>query len=171
MAFATLQPVPKALAPAPVTPGVKVQAAHLQTMPTSTPFAAPRPAPAAAAAAPGAWEQVLDHACIERLRELDPGGKGGLVARVLNTYKQSLAKMLDQLAAAREGADLSRVRHVAHTLKSSSASVGALQLSALCADVESNVRDGPAPDLDAQLDALAQEAVRVLAALRTQDNK
>jgi HPt (histidine-containing phosphotransfer) domain-containing protein len=114
---------------------------------------------------PAAWEQVLDREALDRLRELDPGGRGGLVERVLATYAQSLAKLLEQLVAARAGADLAGLRHVSHTLKSSSASVGALQLSALCADIERRVREGQTDGLAVQLDAMVAEGRRVLAAL------
>ncbi|HVK31676.1 MAG TPA: Hpt domain-containing protein [Burkholderiaceae bacterium] len=114
---------------------------------------------------PRAWEQVLDREALGRLRELDPSGQGGLVDRVLATYAQSLAKLMAQLGAARAAADLQGLRHVAHTLKSSSASVGALQLSALCADIERMVRENQTDGLEARLDAMADEGGRVLAAL------
>lgn len=114
---------------------------------------------------PRAWEQVLDREALDRLRELDPSGQGGLVERVLATYAQSLAKLLDQLVAARAAADHAGLRHVSHTLKSSSASVGALQLSAYCADIERRVREGQTDGLDERLDAMADEGRRVLAAL------
>jgi HPt (histidine-containing phosphotransfer) domain-containing protein len=109
---------------------------------------------------------VLDAQALAKLHELDPGGKGGLVQRVLTTYTHSLARLLAQLHAARAGADPQALRHVAHTLKSSSASVGALQLSALCADIERRLREGQTDGLAAQLDAMSQEGERVLAALR-----
>ncbi len=57
------------------------------------------------------------------------------------------------------------LRVIAHTLKSSSASVGALELSALCADVEARLRDQRVEGVEAQLDALAVEARRILAGL------
>jgi HPt (histidine-containing phosphotransfer) domain-containing protein len=114
---------------------------------------------------PEAWHLVLDAACLQRLHDLDPGAKAGLVARVLRTYVQSLAKLLDQLASARASADAAALRHVAHTLKSSSASVGALALSELCAEVERQLRDGAAPPAS-QIDAMVREGERVLAALR-----
>ena len=112
-----------------------------------------------------AWEQVLDREALDRLRELDPGGRAGLVERVLVTYAQSLAKLLGQLDAARAAADLPGLRHVSHTLKSSSASVGALQLSAFCADIERRVREGQTDGLEDRLDAMADEGRRILAAL------
>jgi|APDOM4702015118_1054815.scaffolds.fasta_scaffold22707_2 HPt (histidine-containing phosphotransfer) domain-containing protein len=112
------------------------------------------------------WGAVLDAAALARLAELDPKGKAGLVARVVTTYTQSLGKLLEQLTVARTAGDANALRHVAHTLKSSSASVGALQLSGLCADIERKVRDRQTDGLDAQLEEMLREGARVLAALR-----
>lgn len=117
--------------------------------------------PVSAAAA-----RVLDEKALARLQELDPSGGSGLVARVLATYAQSLQRQLVILHTARRDADAQGQRHVAHTLKSSSASVGALKLSALCADIEHKLRDGLTTGLDGQLEELTIEAERVLAALR-----
>ncbi len=109
---------------------------------------------------------VLDAEALARLRDLDPSGNAGLVPRVLATYTQSLQRLLGQLRAARQDADVQGQHHVVHTLKSSSASVGALKLSALCADIERQLRDGRKDDLDTQLDGLDAEGERVLGALR-----
>jgi histidine phosphotransfer protein HptB len=104
---------------------------------------------------------VLDRAALDRLRELDPGARNGLLQRVLRTYTQSLDRMLVQWHEARAASDVNAMRVIAHTLKSSSASVGALELSALCADVEARLRDQQLDGACAQLDALAVEARRV----------
>jgi len=136
--------------------------------PDSTMNVAPAPhsSPAGDLAA-GAWGGgVLDVQALDKLRELDPGGKGGLVQRVLATYTSSLARLLEQFCAARERADACDLHHVAHALKSSSASVGALELSSLCADVERRLRDSPRDGVEPQLEAMAREGARVLAALR-----
>ena len=113
---------------------------------------------------PGA--SVLDAAALAYLRDLDPSGQAGLLPRVLQTYVSSLERQLDVLGSARLNDDAQGQRLVAHTLKSSSASVGALELSALCADIEHKLRDGPVDGIESQLDALAGEARRILAALR-----
>lgn len=113
-----------------------------------------------------AKQGVLDAEALARLRDLDPSGNAGLVPRVLATYTQSLQRLLGQLRAARQDADVQGQHHVVHTLKSSSASVGALKLSALCADIERQLRDGRKDDLDTQLDGLDAEGERVLGALR-----
>jgi len=108
---------------------------------------------------------VLDAQALARLRELDPGGKAGLLQRVLAAYTQSLSRLLEQVGAARDGMDPQALRHAAHTLKSSSASVGALTLSSLCASIEARVRDGQLEGLEADLAALVAEVERVLAGL------
>ncbi len=109
----------------------------------------------------GAAATVLDAAALQRLRELDPFGNGAIFTRVLQAYATSLQRLLEQLAQARERDDPAAVRHVVHTLKSSSASVGALALSTLCGDIEVLVRERPSDGLAPLLDALLAEAVGV----------
>ena len=65
-----------------------------------------------------------------------------LVQRVVGAFETSANRLLPQLEAAHAAGEWDGVRHVAHTLKSSSASVGAFALSKLCAEVESLIRDG-----------------------------
>lgn len=114
--------------------------------------------------------QLLDAAALARLQALDPSGKSGLMQRVLATFESSLRRLLGELLAARARDDTAALGHVAHTLKSSSASVGALQLSALCADIELRLRDGPFDGLPTRLDAMVAEAERVLNGLQTPVN-
>jgi CheY-like chemotaxis protein len=127
--------------------------------------AAATPAPAAADPLPG-LTQVLDAQALERLRELDPTGANGLLARVLKAFEGSLQRLLQQLQDARRVDDLPAMRHVAHTLKSSAASVGALELSKLCADIERSIRQEDTRGLDGLLDGMVAESARVLAALK-----
>ncbi len=106
---------------------------------------------------------VLDAASVQRLRELDPDGRTGLIARILDTFVASLSRHAGEFAQARAAGDRDGLRRVAHTLKSSSASVGALDLSRACADVERLVREGDVGALDAPLDRLADQLRRLLA--------
>jgi HPt (histidine-containing phosphotransfer) domain-containing protein len=109
---------------------------------------------------------VLDPVALDKLRQLDPTGRSGIVQRVLKTYDGSLQKLMAQFDAARAAADLDGLRHVAHTLRSSSASIGALGLSARCGEVETMIREGRASDLAPVLDALATESTQVAASVR-----
>jgi len=109
---------------------------------------------------------VLDAAALARLSELDPTGNGTLVQRVLATYATSLERTRNELLQARQPMRPEALRHLSHTLKSSSASVGALALSALCAQVEQHVRVPQPGDIDALLDAMLAEMQRVAGAVQ-----
>ena len=127
------------------------------------PSAAPAPAPSDRLEV---LTRVLDAQALDRLRELDPTGTNGLLARVLKAFEGSLQRLLQQLQDARGTADHAAMRHVAHTLKSSSASVGALELSKLCADIERRIRQDETEGLETLLDGMVAESGRVLAALK-----
>jgi hypothetical protein len=111
---------------------------------------------------------TLDAGALARLRELDPDGRHGVVLRVMKAFETSLARMLNQLSAqlANPGrADPGVVISVAHTLKSSSASVGAMSLARTCAEVEQGVRSGTLTDMDVQVRRLVAECEAALTAV------
>ncbi len=108
----------------------------------------------------------LDPDALERLRALDPGGASRLVERVLGAYRASLQRLLPQMRDGRHAGDVAAVRHAAHTLKSSSASVGALRLSKMCAELEGALRQEPRLDgLGREIDELLAEGERLLGEL------
>jgi HPt (histidine-containing phosphotransfer) domain-containing protein len=110
---------------------------------------------------------VLDAAAMAELRALDPDGKAQLVKRVLVTYQGSLTRLVDQMAQARSANAWDQVSRVAHTLKSSSASIGALGLSAVCADIERLLRSGDNAGAALLLDRFLAEVGGVEVAVRT----
>jgi HPt (histidine-containing phosphotransfer) domain-containing protein len=118
----------------------------------------------AAAAAPAVAE--LDSASLDRLRELDPRGSNHLLQRVFAAFETSLIRLLPQLDAARRANDAAGVHLVAHTLKSSSASIGALVLSRLSAEVEQLAREQRLADANEKIEAMLQETDAVRRALR-----
>lgn len=120
--------------------------------------------PALTALSPDAGA-VLDAEALGRLRELDPTGANHLLERVFHAYATSAARLLPQMHAARRADDLAGVRHVVHTLKSSSASIGAIKLSQLCAEIETMIRLENLDDLPARLDQMDRETAVVLQAL------
>ena len=108
----------------------------------------------------------FDPVALDRLRELDPDGRHGVLQRVLTAFETSLARMLVQLAAERVGGNAGVVASVAHTLKSSSASVGATLLSQTCADVERRLRTGEAGLLEDDINGLLRAGEGALATVR-----
>jgi HPt (histidine-containing phosphotransfer) domain-containing protein len=115
---------------------------------------------------PPAIVHVLDPACLERLHELDPQGSNRVVERVLRAFEASLQRLLPQAVQALGRDDHEAVRHVVHTLKSSSASVGALELSRCCSEIENRLRAHQLEGLAQMLSRLDAEGERVLAAVR-----
>lgn len=109
----------------------------------------------------------LDAESLQRLRELDPGGENQLVARVLRAFDASARRLSLQLADARISGDVKAIRHVAHTLKSSSSSIGALDLARICAEIEASVRNEALAGLGDRLDAMDRELGAVLQAAKS----
>jgi HPt (histidine-containing phosphotransfer) domain-containing protein len=124
------------------------------------------PGPGADAAGADGAPLVLDAGALDKLRALDPGGRSGVLLRVLGTFEGSLKRLMTQFDAARAANDLVMLRHVAHTLRSSSASIGALALSRECLEVETRIREGRTDDMAPALDAMAAESGRAAAAVR-----
>ena len=110
---------------------------------------------------------TLDTQALQRLRELDPSGRSRLLDRVLSAFESSAARLSGQLGEARRKGDAPGIRFVAHTLKSSSASIGALELSRLCAEIEAQLKSGAVDRLPERLDAMDHELGLVLQAVRT----
>ena len=110
---------------------------------------------------------VLDGAALQSLRELDPEGKSGLLGRVFKAFETSVARLRPRLHEAGRSADMATVRLVAHTLKSSSASIGALRLSQLCAETEADIRREELAAVPGLLDAIDLEIEGVLQAVRS----
>lgn len=108
---------------------------------------------------------VLDEVSLQRLHELDPQGRNKVVERVLRAFEASLTRLLPQALEAEANGDHEAVRHVVHTLKSSSASVGALELSRCCSDIEHRLRSHEVEGLGPRLAALSAEGQRVLRAV------
>jgi hypothetical protein len=122
--------------------------------------------PSVRAAAGDPDAATLDATALAKLRALDPGGQAGIVARVLSTFDASMVKLIARFDAARAGSDLAAVQHVAHTLRSSAASVGALDLARCCTEVELRLREQCLEGLDPLLDSMDRECRRALAAVR-----
>jgi HPt (histidine-containing phosphotransfer) domain-containing protein len=112
---------------------------------------------------------ALDPAALARLRELDPCGRHDVVAKVLRTYSKSLASARGQLtgwlpsdAGLRlpDALACEAMWRLAHTLKSSSASVGASALAGRCATVERLARQPGAGGLAEAAQAMLHEVVQ-----------
>ena len=124
---------------------------------------------AATGGAPAGNVSVLDRQALDQLSALQSDGKSDLFARVINVYLAESPKLIEvakQAAAANDAVELARA---AHTLRSSSANVGAMRLAELCRDIESSTKR-PAAEDEAKLLLVKVDAEygRVQAALSTE---
>ena len=108
---------------------------------------------------------AIDRAAFAQLEQLDPHGIHDAVRRVMLAYERSLSKSMLEMQAARERQDLSAIGRLSHTLRSSSASVGALVFSDLCKQIELGARDGCLDTVLPLIQALQIESERVQADL------
>ena len=109
---------------------------------------------------------VLDAGALERLRELDPNNENRLMERVVNAFETSVGRLMPQLQDALLANELAGIRHVSHTLKSSSASIGAVKLSKMCSEIESMARQNQSDGMTERVVLLQAEVEIVRVALQ-----
>ncbi|MGY1521965.1 ATP-binding protein [Luteimonas sp. A482] len=118
-------------------------AASPPVAPAPAPVAAPAPAPAAPTQAPAApapqrvLAPVLDAAILEDLEAM----LGDEVERLVDIFLEDTPRLVRALENAAGGPDYDALREAAHSLKSSSANLGAMSLSAAARRVELAARE------------------------------
>ena len=83
----------------------------------------------------------IDAHAIKAIVSLQRPGKPDLLTRIVDLFKSETPKAIAAMQAGIDENDLSSVRNAAHTLKSSSAYVGAKALSERCRDLEAAARE------------------------------
>jgi TMAO reductase system sensor TorS len=79
---------------------------------------------------------TVDENVLESIRTLQREGNSDLLNRVIEAYLKEATRLLQALREAVERADGEALRKAAHSLRSSSANVGAQRLSSLCKELE-----------------------------------
>ena len=98
--------------------------------------------PAMASATPAgpqraAQPEVIDHEILDELRAL----LGGEVDRLIDVFLEDTPRLITALENAASGPDYTALRDAAHSLKSSSANLGAMSLSAAAKRIEMGARE------------------------------
>ena len=110
----------------------------------TTPVSA-EPADAAGGRPPSDNSNLFDPHALAKLAELDPTGSGRLTERVFATFVRTTERLRPALDAGWRDGDLAAVGHVAHTLKSSAAYIGAMRLVAASEAVDTAIRQALGP--------------------------
>jgi CheY-like chemotaxis protein/HPt (histidine-containing phosphotransfer) domain-containing protein len=94
------------------------------------------------------------------------GEDRAMVDEVLNDYLESVCKLAPEMRVAQEARDMPKIASIAHKLKSSSRSIGALVLGDMCAELENAGRAGIRDAVDRCTLAFESELRRVQACLQ-----
>ena len=90
---------------------------------------------------------VINLKAINTIRGLQRPGKPDLLTKVVGVYFDKTPEVIDAMVAAMAENDLEAVSACAHSLKSSSAYLGADSLSSRCRKIESAIKDDSADEL------------------------
>ena len=110
-------------------------------------------------------EPVLDRKVLDALRKLRRPGRPDVLEKVLSAFLSASPELLAAMSGALSRDDALAMHRAAHSLKSSSANVGALKLSAYCKELEALGRANTLTSASAVLESLKAEYARVAAAL------
>jgi len=127
-----------------------------------------RPAPVAARQAGTAAGAALNEQALKQIKSLRRPDGPDLFKRIVDLYLTNSRTLLGTLREAVIGSDAGAVVHAAHSLKSSSANVGATALSELCAKMEAGAQAGDPESGWAQFERVLEEHERVVLALNAQ---
>jgi signal transduction histidine kinase/CheY-like chemotaxis protein len=84
----------------------------------------------------------IDRTVLDGIRALEETGNQGLLERVITLFLSESSRLMGEVHAAAEKGEMEPLLRAVHSLKSSSANVGATGFSELCRKIEGTVRPG-----------------------------
>jgi CheY-like chemotaxis protein/anti-sigma regulatory factor (Ser/Thr protein kinase) len=118
---------------------------------------------------PALGEMAIDAARLEHLRSMQDESQPSLVRELIDMFESDSASHVQRIADAQARSDAPALRTLAHRFLSATQNIGALRLSALCAEIEMLARQDRLQEARSRIDELARErelALGALAALR-----
>ncbi|HLA71762.1 MAG TPA: response regulator [Steroidobacteraceae bacterium] len=113
---------------------------------------------------------TLDSSAIDAVRQLDPDGQDRLLSRLIALYRDDSSQLLADIDNGMKVGDAEVVARAAHTLKSSSANLGATNVAAIARKIETAARQGDITDLPGSLTQLRAQRTVALSELEALDN-
>ncbi|NPV62637.1 MAG: Hpt domain-containing protein [Methanotrichaceae archaeon] len=109
--------------------------------------------------------EAIDRNVLKDLADLQEEGEPDIVEDIGGIFLAHAPAKIDAIAEAASKGDLKVLERAAHSLKSSSAYVGAMRLSAMCRELEERARSGSVDEPAAKAELLRQEFLRAKAEL------
>ncbi len=116
----------------------------------------------------GETTEAIDRSVLASLRELQVSGEPDIVEEVGGLFIEHAPGKISAIEQAVEKNDAKGLLVAAHSLKSSSAYVGGMRLSAICKDLEQMGRSGVLEGAKEKAQVLRAEFARVVAGLEAE---
>ncbi len=116
--------------------------------------------------------EMIYNSVLEDLRALGGCEDPGLLQELIDLFLDDAPRRLDEMHLGLSEGDFALMQRSAHTLKSSSANLGAVRLSGICKDMEFAARDQDGAAYEALIErclAVYVESERKLRELATRD--
>ncbi len=108
-----------------------------------------------------AEKSPIDQKSLDNIRSLQMEGAPDILAQIIQIYLGDTPKLLKKIEEGIARGDAAAVQTAAHSLKSSSANLGALQLSTLCKAMENCGREAALDEAPQLLKQIKAQAIRV----------
>ncbi|MDF3020380.1 MAG: multi-sensor hybrid histidine kinase [Steroidobacteraceae bacterium] len=112
---------------------------------------------------------TLDTNAIDAVRQLDPDGSDRLLSRLIALYRDDSSQLLADIDNGLKSNDAEAIARAAHTLKSSSANLGATNVAAIARQIEHLARNGEITDLTSSVTSLKAQRTVALSELEALD--
>ncbi len=113
-------------------------------------------------------EPALDPGVLDEIRGLQSPGESDFLLHIIDTYLRESGKLMEAIRQAQVENDGPGLQRGAHTLKGSSANLGARRLSGEAAALETAARDGRMEEASSLVERVEEEYRRVVEALEAQ---
>ena len=111
------------------------------------------------------YSEAIDQSVLATLRELQEEGEPDIIEEVGGLFLKHAPEKIAAIVKAAAEKNAKALQVSAHSLKSSSAYVGAMGLSTMSKDLEMMGRSGSLEGVERKIEALTEEYARVKAAL------
>ena len=109
---------------------------------------------------------VIDESVLDNYRRIQQPGKPDIIGRLVDIYLGNSPDILREISDAGTKEDMEQLWQSAHSLKSSSANLGAITLAGLCEMVEEMGRDNQGGNVSEMIEKIEKEYTRVSRELR-----
>ena len=111
-------------------------------------------------------ETLLKQDALDKIRALQRPGSADILGKIINLYLKSSQDLMQSIVESIDRDDSASLQEAAHSLKSSSANLGAVKMAELCKELEYMGREGQACSAASLLDSIKAEDKLTQAALK-----